>query len=48
MATQFNLLPRPATVLVSGSQADVIRRRETFVDLISTHEVPARLLAAAN
>jgi diaminopimelate decarboxylase len=42
-ANQFNLLPRPASVLVSGAQADVIRRRETFDDLVGLQQVPARL-----
>jgi diaminopimelate decarboxylase len=46
-ANQFNLLPRPATVLVNGSQADVIRRRETLSDLLVTQQVPARLCAPA-
>jgi diaminopimelate decarboxylase len=43
LANQFNLLPRPATVLVSGATAEVIRRRETIDDLLATQAVPARL-----
>jgi diaminopimelate decarboxylase len=43
LSTQFNLLPRPATVLVDGDACDVIRRRETLDDLLATQAVPARL-----
>lgn len=46
MATQFNTLPRPATVLVSGARVDVIRRRETIQDILATQQVPARLMVA--
>ena len=38
-SSQFNLLPRPATVLVDGDAADVIRRRETLDDLLATQLV---------
>lgn len=43
LSNQFNLLPRPATVLVSADSCDVIRRRETIDDLLATQVVPARL-----
>jgi diaminopimelate decarboxylase len=43
LSNQFNLLPRPATVLVDGDSCDVIRRRETLDDLLTTQAVPARL-----
>ncbi len=43
LSSQFNLLPRPATVLVAGDECDVIRRRETLDDLLETQAVPARL-----
>jgi diaminopimelate decarboxylase len=43
LSTQFNLLPRPATVLVAGDTCEVIRRRETIDDLLVTQAVPARL-----
>jgi len=43
LSTQFNLLPRPATVLVDGDTCEVIRRRETLDDLLTTQAVPARL-----
>jgi diaminopimelate decarboxylase len=45
-ANQFNLLPRPASVLVSGGLVDVIRRRETFDDLVALQQVPSRLQRA--
>jgi diaminopimelate decarboxylase len=35
MASQYNAIPRPAEVLVDGSEATVIRRRETYADLIA-------------
>ncbi len=43
-ASNFNALARPATVLVSGSQADVVRRAETVQDVYSRDLVPARML----
>ena len=43
LSNQFNLLPRPATVLVDGETCEVIRRRETIDDLLATQVVPARL-----
>jgi diaminopimelate decarboxylase len=46
LSTQFNLLPRPATVLVDGDKCSVIRRRETIDDLLATQAVPARLAAS--
>jgi diaminopimelate decarboxylase len=33
MSSQYNARPRPAEVLVSGSEARLIRRRETYADL---------------
>jgi diaminopimelate decarboxylase len=34
MASNYNGVPRPAAVLVSGGKAEVIRRRETIDDLV--------------
>jgi len=34
MASTYNAMPRPAEVLVDGEQARLIRRRETYEDLI--------------
>ncbi|HEY7144500.1 MAG TPA: hypothetical protein VH637_09650 [Streptosporangiaceae bacterium] len=38
-----NAIPRPAVVLVSGDQAEVIKRRETIEDIFSRDHVPERL-----
>lgn len=35
MASQYNAVPRPPEVLVSGSEATLIRRRETYEDLVA-------------
>lgn len=34
MASQYNSIPRPAEILVSGSKARIIRKRETYEDLV--------------
>ncbi len=34
MASNYNLAPRPAVVMVNGGQARLIRRRETYQDLM--------------
>lgn len=39
MSSQYNSRPRPAEVLVSGSEAQVIRRRESYDDLVSLERV---------
>jgi diaminopimelate decarboxylase len=44
LANQFNLIPRPASVLVCGDRVDVVRRRETLTDLFTAQVVPARLM----
>jgi diaminopimelate decarboxylase len=43
LATNFNALPRPATVLVSGERSEVIRRREREDEVFARDAVPARL-----
>ncbi len=43
MAANFNALPRPGTVLVNGSQAEIIRRHETVDDVFARDSIPARL-----
>jgi diaminopimelate decarboxylase len=35
MASNYNVVPRPAAVLVSAGTARLIRRRETLDDLLS-------------
>jgi diaminopimelate decarboxylase len=39
-ASNFNALPRPASVLVSGTQARVIKRAESIADVYARDEVP--------
>ncbi len=34
MASNYNLVPRPAIVMVKDGQARLIRRRETYEDLM--------------
>jgi diaminopimelate decarboxylase len=43
-AANFNALPRPAVVLVSGSGAEIVRRAETIEDVFARDVVPERLL----
>ena len=43
MAANFNALPRPGMIMVSGSQADLIKRHETIEDVFERHLVPSRL-----
>jgi diaminopimelate decarboxylase len=43
-AANFNALPRPAVVLVSGSGAEIVRRAETIEDVFARDLVPERLL----
>jgi len=43
-ANQFNSIPRPSCLLVSGCQADVICERETINDIFARQRIPARML----
>ena len=36
MASNYNMIPRPAIVMVVDRQARLIRRRETYADLLLT------------
>src|SRR5262249_47858737 len=44
-AALFNAQPRPATVLVNGTTADVITQRETLQDILGRFRIPPRLLS---
>ena len=44
-ASNFNALPRPASVLVNGDQAELIKRAETIDDVYGRDFIPERLLA---
>jgi diaminopimelate decarboxylase len=43
-ASNFNSLPRPASVLVHGDRAELIKRAETIADVYGRDVVPERLL----
>ncbi len=43
--SNFNAMPRPATVLVQGDRADIIRRAETEEDVFRRDIIPERLRA---
>ncbi len=42
-ATNFNALPRPATVLVTGDRAELVKRAETIDDVFARDRIPQRL-----
>lgn len=42
--SNFNAMPRPATVLVTGAQVAVVRRRETEEDVFRRDVMPEHLL----
>jgi diaminopimelate decarboxylase len=43
-ASNFNALPRPATVLVDGDRAELVKRAESVADVFGRDIVPDRLL----
>lgn len=43
-ASNFNGLPRPATVLVRGNEAEIVRRGETVDEVYARDRVPSSLL----
>lgn len=45
-ATNFNAMPRPATVLVTGDQAELVKRAETIEDVFARDRIPERLQSA--
>ena len=45
--SNFNAMPRPATVLVTGNTAAVVRRRETQEDVFRRDVIPGHLTAKA-
>ncbi len=42
-ASNFNGLPRPATILVRGGEAEVVKRAETVADVFARDVIPDRL-----
>jgi diaminopimelate decarboxylase len=45
-ASNFNAIPRPATILVTGNQAEIIKRAETQEEVFARDIVPERLLVS--
>jgi diaminopimelate decarboxylase len=43
VSNNFNAMPRPATVLVSGTDAEIVKRAETIEDVFSRDSIPERL-----
>ncbi len=43
MASNYNSFPKPPEILVDGDKYYVIRKRETFEDLINGEAIPAAL-----
>ena len=43
-ACNFNALPRPATLLVNGNEAEIIRRAETLEDVFRRDVIPERFV----
>jgi diaminopimelate decarboxylase len=43
LAGNFNSMPRPASVLVSGERAELVRRAETLADVTRRDRLPRRL-----
>jgi diaminopimelate decarboxylase len=41
--SNFNAIPRPATVLVTGDRAAIVRRRETEEDMFRRDVIPEHL-----
>jgi diaminopimelate decarboxylase len=44
MASNYNRLPRPASVVVNDGEANLILKRETYQDLIRQDRLPERLI----
>jgi diaminopimelate decarboxylase len=42
-ASNFNGLPRPATVLVRSDEAEIVKRAETVADVFGRDVIPERL-----
>lgn len=47
-ASNFNALPRPATVLVHEDTAEIIRRAETIDDVMARDRIPPRLASKSD
>jgi diaminopimelate decarboxylase len=47
MASNYNRIPRPAAVMVTGGQADLVQRREQPEELLRYDVLPERLRPVA-
>ena len=47
LASNFNSMPRPASVLVSGDRAELVRRAEVLADVVRRDRLPRRLRGEA-
>ena len=47
LSSNFNLLTRPATVLVTGDRSEIVKRRETIDDVLARDVLPVRLATSA-
>jgi len=45
-ASNFNAIPRPATVLVCGASAEIVKTAESFDDVFARDVIPARLASS--
>jgi len=43
MSSNYNMVPRPACVLVNNGKAEIVIERETYTDLMAKHKMPSRL-----
>jgi diaminopimelate decarboxylase len=48
MASNYNALPRPPVVLISKGEEFLIRRRESYGDMVGGEIVPAHLTLRTN
>ncbi|MBI3589960.1 MAG: diaminopimelate decarboxylase [Candidatus Melainabacteria bacterium] len=44
MSSNYNMVPRPACVLVNEGTSEIIIERETYSDLIKSHKTPKRFM----
>lgn len=43
MASQYNSIPRPAEILVEGDKACIIRKKESYADLVNMEQEPQEI-----
>ena len=45
MSSNYNMVPRPACILVENGKSEIIIERETFEDITKTHKMPKDLIS---